>query len=151
MKYLPILLLTLLFVPSAYADCGSEQTWCETTCRVKHIDDDAARVGCLSRCVAERAACSTKAGAESAIEYSKDVYQESQVIDQTIGCDSQQEFCETGCKTRHADNDASRAGCISRCVGARAACSTSVGADKAIDLGKDAWDGTKSFFRGLTE
>ncbi len=151
MKWILSLFIFITASTSVYADCGTEQTWCETSCKVRYVNDDAGKAGCISRCVAERAACSTKAGAESAIEYGKGVYQDSQVIDQTIGCDGQQEWCESTCATRHPDDKAAKAGCVSRCVAERAACSTSVGADKAIDLGKDAWDGTKSFFKGLTE
>lgn len=136
---------------AAWADCSSEQTWCETSCKVKHIGDDTAKTGCISRCVAERAVCSTKAGAESAYESGKEIYQESQVVDQTIGCDRQQEICNLNCDSRHSDDKAGRSGCKSRCVAERAACSTSVGAGKAAEVGKDAWDGTKSFFKGLTE
>lgn len=141
----------MLFSSATLADCGTEQTWCETSCKVKHIGDDAAKTGCLSRCVAERAVCSTKAGAESAVKSGKEIYQESQVVDQTIGCDRQQEICNLTCDERHPGDDAARTGCKSKCVAQRAACSTSVGAGKAVDVGKDAWDGTKSFFKGLTE
>lgn len=151
MKAFFAMFFVMFLASPAQADCSSEQTWCETSCRVRYISDDAARTGCLSRCVAERAACSTKAGAESAIDYSKEVYKESQIVDQTIGCDRQQEWCQQGCDTRHANDKAAKAGCVTSCVAERAACSTSVGADKAIDLGQDAWDGTKSFFKGLTE
>lgn len=145
------LTLLLAFSGAAYADCSSEQTWCETSCKVKHVGDDTAKTGCISRCVAERAVCSTKAGAESAYESSKEIYQESQVVDQTIGCDRQQEICNLNCDSRHPSDKAARTGCKSRCVAERAACSTSVGAGKAADVGKDAWEGTKSFFKGLTE
>lgn len=147
------LTLTALLAISNYAvaDCSSEQTWCETSCKVKHVGDDTAKTGCISRCVAERAVCSTKAGAESAYESGKEIYQESQVVDQTIGCDRQQEICNLNCDSRHIDDKAARTGCKSRCVAERAACSTSVGAGKAADVGKDAWEGTKSFFKGLTE
>lgn len=148
-----ILLLGTLLLgsASALADCASEQSWCKTGCEVKHLGDDAAKAGCISRCAAERALCSTKAGAESALESGKEVYQESQVIDKTIGCDRQQEICELSCESRNAGDNAAIAGCKSRCIAERAACSTSVGAGKAVDLGKDAWDGTKSFFKGLTD
>lgn len=143
--------LTLLGTSPAWADCGTEQTWCETKCKVSYVGDDAGRTGCLSRCVAERAVCSTKAGAETAIESGKEIYQESQVVDQTIGCDNQQEGCNLNCDTLYPNDKAARAGCKSKCAAQRAACSTSVGAGKAVDLGKDAWDGTKSFFKGLTK
>lgn len=146
-----ILLLTLAASSVAWADCGTEQTWCETKCKVSHVGDDAARTGCISRCVAERALCSTKAGAESALETGKEVYQESQVVDKTIGCDRQQEVCNLNCDNLYPNDNAARAGCKSKCAGQRAACSTSVGAGKAVEIGKDAWDGTKSFFKGLTK
>ncbi|GGK80421.1 hypothetical protein [Amphritea balenae] len=64
--------LLLLNSPLALADCSDEQTWCETKCEVKHLGDDAAVTGCKSKCVAARAACSTKVGAETAWEATKD-------------------------------------------------------------------------------
>lgn len=147
-----LLFVTLFSLSTgSWADCSSEQTWCETSCKVKHIGDDTAKTGCLSRCVAERAVCSTKAGAESAYESGKEIYQESQVVDQTIGCDRAQEICDLNCDSQYPNDKAARTGCKSRCVAERAACSTSVGAGKAAEVGKGAWEGTKSFFKGLTE
>lgn len=146
-----LIVAALLGANTVWADCGTEQTWCETKCKVSHVGDDAARTGCLSRCVAERALCSTKAGAEAAIDSSKEIYQESQVVDQTIGCDRQQEVCNLNCDSLYPNDKAARTGCKSKCTAQRAACSTSVGAGKAVEIGKDAWDGTKSFFKGLTE
>ena len=147
-----LLTLSMLSLSSlVWADCSMEQTWCETSCKVKYIGDETAKNGCLSRCVAERAVCSTKAGAESAYESGKEIYKESQVVDQTIGCDRAQEICNLNCDNQYPNDQAARAGCKSKCVAERAACSTSVGAGKAADVGKDAWEGTKSFFKGLTE
>ena len=147
------LLLPLLLLSSAtaWADCSTEQTWCETKCKVSYVGDDAGRTGCLSRCVAERAVCSAKVGAQSAIESSKEIYQDSQIVDQTIGCDRQQEGCELSCDSLYPNDKAARTGCKSKCAAQRAACSTSAGAGKAVEIGKDAWEGTKSFFEGLTK
>lgn len=61
----------LLFITQAQANCSDEQTWCNTKCEVKHLGDDAAITGCQSKCVAARAACSTKAGAETAYDVGK--------------------------------------------------------------------------------
>ncbi|WP_432470674.1 hypothetical protein [Amphritea sp. HPY] len=71
MRSILILLSALLLSPIALADCSDEQTWCNTKCEVKHLGDDAAITGCKSKCVAARAACSTKSGAETAVEASK--------------------------------------------------------------------------------
>ncbi|KEA63241.1 hypothetical protein ADIMK_2765 [Marinobacterium lacunae] len=48
-----------------------DQTFCDAKCSIEHFSDKAARLGCESRCAAERAACSTKAGAEKAVEIGK--------------------------------------------------------------------------------
>lgn len=62
---------TLCFVavvPFAVADCSTEQTLCETQCALTYFTDDAAELGCKSKCVAKRAVCSTESGAETAVE-----------------------------------------------------------------------------------
>jgi len=60
--------LILLFPTLAWADCGLTYQACEKLCRVKHLTDEAAELGCRSRCVAERAACAAEAGAKKAVE-----------------------------------------------------------------------------------
>ena len=66
-------LLALLITPvAAYADCSSEQTWCNTQCEAAHLGDDAAIAGCRSKCIAQRAVCSTKSGAETVFEAGKE-------------------------------------------------------------------------------
>ena len=72
-----IVLSATLLAPLAQADCADEQTWCETKCEVKHMTDDAAVTGCKSKCVAARAACSTKAGAETAWDATKKAAQDT--------------------------------------------------------------------------
>ena len=72
MKHILLSLTLLLLSPLALADCADEQTWCNTKCEVKHVTDEAAANGCKSKCVAARAACSTKAGAETAWDATKD-------------------------------------------------------------------------------
>lgn len=67
---LSLLLATLTSV-QARANCAMEQTLCDAQCSIEHFGDKAARLGCESRCAAERAACSTKAGAEKAVELGK--------------------------------------------------------------------------------
>ncbi len=62
---LPIL---ILFSSVAYADCSTDQTLCETQCALKHFSDEAAELGCKSRCLAKRAACSTESGAKTVVE-----------------------------------------------------------------------------------
>lgn len=64
-------LLTLslaLIATFANADCSTEQTLCETQCAITYFTDDAAELGCKSKCVAKRAVCSTESGAETAVE-----------------------------------------------------------------------------------
>lgn len=62
---------------SAQADCATEQTLCEARCSIEHFGDKAARLGCESRCMAERAACSTGAGAQKALEIGKKAWRDT--------------------------------------------------------------------------
>ncbi|WP_027859346.1 hypothetical protein [Marinobacterium jannaschii] len=66
-------------------------------------------------------------------------------------CSTKQTFCEAQCKVKHLSDEMAEAGCNSKCVAERAACSAEKGADTAVDAGKKAWEGTKSFVKGLTE
>ncbi len=66
-------------------------------------------------------------------------------------CAMEQTICEARCSLNHYDNRAARAGCDSRCMAERAACSTEKGTEKAVDFSKQAWRDTQSFFQGLTE
>lgn len=70
MRYF-LLSAALLVASPVFADCGTEQTFCETKCKVAHLTDDAAYAGCKSKCIAQRAVCSTESGAETVIEASK--------------------------------------------------------------------------------
>lgn len=72
---LAALSLGLLIPTQAQADCAFDQTICEARCGFKHFDNKASRLGCESRCVAERAACSTEAGAQKAIELGKEAWE----------------------------------------------------------------------------
>jgi len=63
----------LLTAQLAMANCSTEQTLCETKCSVMYLTDDAAELGCKSKCVAKRALCSTESGAETAVETGEDV------------------------------------------------------------------------------
>lgn len=66
-------------------------------------------------------------------------------------CADEQSWCETKCEVKHVTDDAAATGCKSKCVAARAACSTQSGAETAWDATKEAAQKTKSFFKGLTE
>lgn len=68
-----IFLTLCLTAPLTYADCSTEQTLCETQCAVVHIADDAAEMGCKSKCVAKRAMCSTESGAKTVVETGEEV------------------------------------------------------------------------------
>ncbi|MBE9397311.1 hypothetical protein IOQ59_08565 [Pontibacterium sp. N1Y112] len=70
MRYL-LLSAALLISGPVLADCGMKQTFCESKCKVTHLGDDAAATGCKSKCIAQRAACSTEKGAETVIEVGK--------------------------------------------------------------------------------
>ncbi|MDO6564041.1 hypothetical protein Q4488_11670 [Amphritea sp. 1_MG-2023] len=66
-------------------------------------------------------------------------------------CADEQAWCETKCEVKHMTDDAAVSGCKSKCIAARAACSTQAGAETAWDATKEAAKDTKSFFKGLTE
>lgn len=66
-------LFSIIFTPIASADCATEQTICEAQCSVKYFNDDAAALGCKSKCVAKRAVCSTESGAKTAVDTGGDV------------------------------------------------------------------------------
>ncbi|PIE24016.1 MAG: hypothetical protein CSA60_03825 [Neptuniibacter caesariensis] len=63
-------LLGLLLLAASYAgaDCATDQTFCETQCAITYFSDEAAELGCKSKCAAKRAVCSTKSGAETVVE-----------------------------------------------------------------------------------
>ncbi|NVK44142.1 MAG: hypothetical protein HWE39_23105 [Oceanospirillaceae bacterium] len=76
-------------------------------------------------------------------------------------CALDQQYCRVECEVRHFTDEAAVNGCKARCALERAFCSTSAGAENAVELGKegadaatdvtkDAWDSTKSFFKGLS-
>lgn len=89
--------LTTVLTTSVFADCSTKQTFCEAKCAATYLTDEAAELGCKSKCVAQRALCSTESGAKAAVD--------------------------TGGKV----------------------------VDKGVEAGKNAWDNTKSFFKGITE
>jgi hypothetical protein len=75
---LTLSLLTLaLGSSSARADCATQQTLCEARCSIEYFGEKAAKMGCESRCMAERAACSTGKGAEKAVEIGKKAWQDT--------------------------------------------------------------------------
>ncbi|WP_417598621.1 hypothetical protein [Oceanospirillum sp.] len=66
--------LSLILLPiSAQASCSLKQTACEASCKVRYFDDSFGKMGCMTKCAAERAACSTKEGASKAAEKTKDL------------------------------------------------------------------------------
>lgn len=65
--------LVILLPTMSWADCGLNYQACEKICAVKHLTDDAAELGCTSRCVAERAACLAEQGADKAVEVGNSV------------------------------------------------------------------------------
>lgn len=67
LKTLLITYAILNSVPS-YANCESEQSLCSNTCTAQHADDNAAKAGCQASCIAQRAACFAKNGAEKTAE-----------------------------------------------------------------------------------
>jgi len=72
MKRIFLALALALGSSHALADCSMKQSWCETQCEVRHFSDEAAELGCKSKCLAQRTVCSTKSGANTALEYGKD-------------------------------------------------------------------------------
>lgn len=65
-------------------------------------------------------------------------------------CALEQTACEAKCAVQYIGDDAGETGCKARCVGARAACHAKNGVDKTAEFGESAWEGTKSFVKGLT-
>ncbi|MDX1397655.1 MAG: hypothetical protein R3204_03905 [Oceanospirillum sp.] len=64
--------LSLSLMPvTAQANCSLKQTACEASCKVRYFDDTFGKMGCMTKCAAERAACSTKEGASEAVEKGK--------------------------------------------------------------------------------
>lgn len=70
MKYFATLVtsLALLLPAAAQAGCELEYKACDASCSVKHFSDDAAKTGCVSKCVAEKGLCLAKEGAGNAAE-----------------------------------------------------------------------------------
>lgn len=67
------LLPLMLISANAQASCSLKQSACEASCKVRYLDDALGKMGCMTKCAAERAACSTKEGASEAIEKGKDL------------------------------------------------------------------------------
>lgn len=73
-----VMLTALLALPTlTEADCAFDQKLCNARCTIVHFDDGAAKAGCKSRCLAERAACSTKAGTQKALDLGKDAVRDT--------------------------------------------------------------------------
>ena len=66
-------------------------------------------------------------------------------------CEVEHTLCNTKCEVSHFSDKAANAGCQSKCTAKRAACETAEAADRVSEASKKAWDGTKSFVKGLTE
>lgn len=66
------ILLPFLLPVSAQANCTLKQSACEASCKVRFFDDALGKMGCMSKCVAQRAACSAKEGVSEAAEKGKD-------------------------------------------------------------------------------
>ena len=93
MMYRFVLVLSLVS-PLANADCALEQNWCEATCKVRFVTNDAEQAGCISRCVAERAVCSAKVGADKATDIGKEVLEDSKSFINGLTSDSVKEMGE---------------------------------------------------------
>lgn len=65
-------------------------------------------------------------------------------------CATEHEICEQACYVKHFNDDAAIAGCKTKCVGERGVCLAKAGADKTVEIGEGAWEGTKSFIKGVT-
>lgn len=64
--------LSLSLMPvAAQANCSLQQTACEASCKVRYFDDTFGKMGCMTKCAAERTACSAKEGASEAVEKTK--------------------------------------------------------------------------------
>lgn len=66
--------LSLTFASmTAQASCSLKQTACEASCKVRYFDDTFGKMGCITKCAAERTACSAKEGASEAVEKTKEL------------------------------------------------------------------------------
>ena len=72
MRIVMLLILLLGSPVTALADCADQQTLCNAHCEIRYLGDSAAVSGCRSKCIAERAVCSTKSGAETVFEAGQD-------------------------------------------------------------------------------
>lgn len=66
-------------------------------------------------------------------------------------CSVDYEICEKTCYIKYFNDDAAVSGCKSKCIAERGLCLAKAGADKTVELGEEAWEGTKSFIKGMTE
>ncbi len=64
-------LITVTFSGQSLASCAFKQDACEAGCKIRYFNDSLGKMGCMAECVAERAVCSTKEGAEEAAEKTK--------------------------------------------------------------------------------
>ncbi|WP_415901756.1 hypothetical protein ACMXYR_11915 [Neptuniibacter sp. QD29_5] len=74
----------MLLTPAVFADCSTDQTICEAKCSVKHFTDDAAELGCKSKCVAQRAMCSTESGAKTVVEKGGEVIEDGVEVSKDV-------------------------------------------------------------------
>ncbi|MBF0093443.1 MAG: hypothetical protein HQL33_07705 [Alphaproteobacteria bacterium] len=65
-KALLLLFPLLLAAGEVSASCAGTQDRCAAECNGRLPEDDPARVGCVARCAADRAACEAEAGYEAA-------------------------------------------------------------------------------------
>lgn len=69
-------LTAITFSNLSYASCALKQDACEAGCKIRYFNDSLGKMGCMAECVAERAVCSTKEGAETAAEKTKKLLEE---------------------------------------------------------------------------
>ncbi len=73
MKFKWLLVTGILVGASApaFSDCSVQFKACTAWCGVRHFDSDVRKVGCKTRCAADRAACFAEAGVDKAKEVSE--------------------------------------------------------------------------------
>ena len=67
------------------------------------------------------------------------------------GCDFDYQVCDKACTVSNLGDDAGKNGCVTKCAAEKAACMAEEGADAAVEASKEAWEGTKSFFKELSK
>lgn len=68
-----VIVVALLLVAVAtlpwWGGCGLNAQACKAWCSVRHLNSDAARVGCEARCVADKLGCLAQQGANGANDF----------------------------------------------------------------------------------